>query len=72
MSRSSSTWSELLDTSVEFVFFAGVWSLDMKEDNSYYTKHWREKHRANQIAKDRSVFCLQMKCSGCNEKNEDQ
>ena len=24
-----------------------VWSLDIKEDNSYYTKSWREKHRAN-------------------------
>jgi hypothetical protein len=49
-----------------------VWRLDMKEDNSYYTRHWREKHRANQIAKDSSLFCLPMKCSGCDGRIEDQ
>ena len=25
-----------------------VWSLDIKEDNSYYTKNWRGKHMASQ------------------------
>ena len=49
-----------------------VWSLDMKEDNSYYTKSWHEKHRANQISKGNSLFYLPLKCSGCEGEIEDQ
>ena len=48
-----------------------VWSLVMKEDNSYYTKHWHEKHRANQVSRGSSMFCLQLKCSGCGGEIED-
>ena len=49
-----------------------VWSLVMKEDNGYYTKHWRDKHRANQVLRSSSLFCLPLKCSGCGGEIEDQ
>ena len=49
-----------------------VFSLIMKEDTSYYTKIWREKHRASQEARRSSLFCLPLTCSGCGGEIENQ
>jgi len=49
-----------------------AFSLVMMEDHSYYTKHWRDKHRGSQVLRSSSLLCLPLKCSGCGGEIEDQ